>query len=106
MRLARLTGIRALLPVLLALTLAPDAVRAQGKWDTYLHMKSCNDLLVLRDTGWVATGGAGLLRFRRATDGWVPRTGHKSLYRFRRGSTETRSRFASKNASIVPTSRQ
>jgi len=73
-RLAALPGIRTLLPVLLAVTLAPASARAQGKWDTYLHMRSCNDLLVHRDTVWVATGEAGLLRFRRSNDEWVPIT--------------------------------
>ena len=57
------------LSLLLALTLAPT-VRAQGQWTTYLHFKSCNDLIALRDTVWFATGEAGLVQYFRSTDTW------------------------------------
>ncbi len=63
----RLRGL--LLGIVLGLAVAP-AVRAQGQWSTYLHMASCNDLLPLRDTVWVATGEAGLLRYVRSQDAW------------------------------------
>lgn len=43
---------------------------AQGRWTTYLHMKTCSDLLPMRDTVWVATREAGLLRYERSLDRW------------------------------------
>ena len=55
------------LPLLLA---CAGSSRAQGRWETYLHMSSCRDLLVLRDTVWIATGEAGLLHYRRSTGTW------------------------------------
>jgi hypothetical protein len=47
----------------------PDA-RAQGQWTTYLHMSTANDLLVLGDTVWIATGEAGLVRYQRSSGTW------------------------------------
>lgn len=44
--------------------------RAEGQWSTYLHMSSCNDVLALRDTVWLATGDAGLVRYHRSTNTW------------------------------------
>ena len=43
---------------------------AEGLWSTYLKMQTCNDLLALRDTVWIATGEAGIVRYDRATDTW------------------------------------
>ena len=59
--------LRLILPLLLAL--AP-AAHAQGKWTTYLHAQTCNDIIALRDTVWLATGEAGLVRFRRSDSTW------------------------------------
>lgn len=53
---------------LLAAIVSP--VLAQGRWATYLRMKTCTDLIPLRDTVWVATREAGLLRYSRALDQW------------------------------------
>lgn len=55
--------------VLLVVTVAPAL--AQGPWTTYLRMRTCNDLLALRDTVWVASGEAGLLRWSRANGTWT-----------------------------------
>lgn len=64
----------ALLPGLLAfaaLAAAPAAAQTTtGKWDTYLSMRTCNDLLVLRDTVWIATGEAGLVHYQPSTGAW------------------------------------
>lgn len=68
-RVARL-AVSLLLP---ALCLMPRAASAQfdnRAWTTYLHAETCRDLIALRDTVWVATGEAGLLRYARATDSW------------------------------------
>jgi len=56
----------------LALVFVPASARAQGagQWSTYLHMRTCNDLLVQPDTVWVATAEAGLLRWTRSTSTW------------------------------------
>ena len=53
-----------------AALLAAPVARAEGLWSTYLHASSCNDILALRDTVWMATGDAGLLRYHRSTDSW------------------------------------
>ena len=50
--------------------IGPAAAQTTGKWETYLHMKTCNDLLVMGDTVWVATGEAGLLSYRRSSGAW------------------------------------
>ncbi|MEO5989499.1 MAG: two-component regulator propeller domain-containing protein [Candidatus Eisenbacteria bacterium] len=44
------------------------AAQAAGSWQTYLRMYSCTDLIALRDTVWIATGEAGLLRYLRSQD--------------------------------------
>ncbi len=44
--------------------------RAQGLWQTHLHMRTANDLLVRGDTVWLATGEAGIVRYHRSTGTW------------------------------------
>ena len=53
-----------------AALLAAPVVRAEGLWSTYLHTGTCNDILALRDTVWLATREAGLVRYNRSTDSW------------------------------------
>ncbi len=55
---------------LLFALLASSQARGQGQWTTYLHTKTCNDLLARGDTVWMATGEAGLVRYFRTTDSW------------------------------------
>lgn len=43
---------------------------AQGQWTSYIHPASCNDLIVLGDTVWVASGQAGLLHYSRRDGIW------------------------------------
>ena len=72
-RVARL----ALLILLPALCLLPRAASAQfdsRAWTTYLHAQTCRDLLCLRDTVWVATAEAGLVRYIPSTDSWSSTT--------------------------------
>jgi hypothetical protein len=59
--------LRFVLPLLLLL--AP-AAHAQGQWTTYLHVHQCNDMIPMRDTVWIATSEAGLVRYFRSTDTW------------------------------------
>ena len=60
---------RMLLAMLFLSAIAMPAL-AQGRWATYLRMKTCTDLIPLRDTVWVATREAGLLRYVRSTGIW------------------------------------
>jgi hypothetical protein len=60
-----------------ALCLLPRVASAQfdnRAWATYLHAQTCRDLIALRDTVWIATGEAGLVRYARATDSWSSTT--------------------------------
>jgi hypothetical protein len=68
-RVARLAS-SLLLPALCLLPRAASAQFDNRAWTTYLHAQTCRDLIALRDTVWVATGEAGLLRYSRATDSW------------------------------------
>src|SRR5580765_1262731 len=68
-RVARLAS-SLLLPALCLLPRAASAQFDNRAWNTYLHAQTCRDLIALRDTVWVATGEAGLLRYSRATDSW------------------------------------
>lgn len=60
------------LALLLWSVLVPFAAAAQtqGQWTTYIHPASCNDIIALSDTVWMATGQAGLLRYFRSTGTW------------------------------------
>lgn len=58
---------RALSIVLAMAVLAPSALAA-GKWNVYVKPTSFRDVLALRDTVWVSTADAGLLRYLRSTD--------------------------------------
>ncbi len=40
--------------------------RATGAWTTYIRMQTCNDVLALRDTVWLSSGEAGLVRWLRS----------------------------------------
>jgi hypothetical protein len=69
--------LRALVPALLVLAgagLSARTASAAGRWYSYLHMESCNDLLAMPDTVWVATGEAGLFRYLRGADRFEPIT--------------------------------
>jgi hypothetical protein len=55
-----------------------SAARAQGQWTTYLHTQTGNDLIALRDTVWIATAEAGLVRYFRSTDTWASTTAEPS----------------------------
>lgn len=62
---------RLLIPLLAPLLLLAAApALAQGLWTTHLHTRTVNDVLVLPDTVWLATGQAGLVRFQRSTGAW------------------------------------
>lgn len=50
---------------------AASSATAQGQWSTYVRMATCNDLLVMRDTMWIASEEAGLLRYERSRDAWA-----------------------------------
>ena len=57
------------LPLLVAaLALSATVAHASGAWTTYLRFSTCNDLIATRDTVWMATGEAGLIRYLRAED--------------------------------------
>ena len=64
---------RRLLVALALLVVAGSSAHAQ-QWSTYLHMKTCNDLIPLRDTVWVASADAGVLRYDRLHDTWATLT--------------------------------
>jgi hypothetical protein len=68
---------RLMLQLSLLLVLAPLA-NAQGQWTTYLHAHTGNDLIALRDTVWIATAEAGLVRYFRSTDTWTSTTAEPS----------------------------
>ena len=53
---------------LLLVLIAPASSRASGAWATYLKMYTCTDMIALRDTVWMATGEAGLVRYIRSAD--------------------------------------
>ena len=44
--------------------------RAEGLWSTHLRMNTVQDVLALRDTVWLATKDAGLVRYQRSTGTW------------------------------------
>jgi hypothetical protein len=70
-------SLRVLVPVLLLLagaSLPAQRAWAAGRWYTYLHMASCNDILAMPDTVWLATGEAGLFRYLRSADRFEPIT--------------------------------
>ncbi len=58
------------LVLILWFVLVPFAARAQGPWTTYIRPTTCNDIIALGDTVWMATGEAGLLRYFRGTGTW------------------------------------
>jgi hypothetical protein len=68
-RVARL-ALKFLLPALCILPRVASAQFDNRAWSTYLHVKSCLDILCLRDTVWMATGEAGLVRYVRSTGSW------------------------------------
>lgn len=58
------------IPVLLALAALaafPVPGSAAGAWTTYMRVGDCNDVLALRDTVWIASDDAGLMRYVRST---------------------------------------
>jgi hypothetical protein len=50
--------------------LGAGPARAAGLWSTYLRMNTVQDVLALRDTVWLATRDAGLVRWQRSTGAW------------------------------------
>ena len=69
---------RRLIRILPLLLVIPSVVHAKGLWTTYLHTRSCNDIIAMRDTVWLATGEAGLVRYFRSTDTWASITAEPS----------------------------
>jgi len=65
--LRRLGGLVLTLACWMTFGSVPHA-HASGAWQTYLRMYSCNDMIAGRDTVWIATGEAGLLRYLRSAD--------------------------------------
>jgi hypothetical protein len=65
--------VRRFLVALTLLVVSGASAHAQ-QWSTYLHMKTCNDLIPLRDTVWVASADAGVLRYDRLHDTWATLT--------------------------------
>ena len=53
---------------MLTLILVPARALAAGQWQTFLRTYTCNDLIAGRDTVWIATGEAGLVRYLRSAD--------------------------------------
>lgn len=67
MMLRRLAGLVLMLGCWLTFGSVQPA-HASGAWQTYLRMYTCNDMIAGRDTVWIATGEAGLLRYLRSAD--------------------------------------
>ena len=67
MMLRRLGGLVLMLGCWMTFGSVPRA-HASGAWQTYLRMYSCNDMIAGRDTVWIASGEAGLLRYLRSVD--------------------------------------
>jgi ligand-binding sensor domain-containing protein len=65
--MVRASAVRLLLLVLLAATLRPLPARAMAGWSTFIRMENCNDVLAQRDTVWLASSEAGILRYFRST---------------------------------------
>jgi len=68
-RVARL-ALSFLLPALCLLPRVASAQFDNRAWTTYLHAVSCRDLICQRDTIWMATAEAGLLRYTPSTGAW------------------------------------
>lgn len=51
----------------LALLVLPVMAQAAGSWSTWLRMRSCAEVVALRDTVWMASGEAGLVYYMRGT---------------------------------------
>ena len=49
---------------------AAASARAEGLWSTHLRMTLVQDVLALRDTVWLATQDAGIVRYQRSTGTW------------------------------------
>ncbi len=45
----------------LVLLVLPVVAQAAGSWSTWLRMRSCAEVVALRDTVWMASGEAGLV---------------------------------------------
>jgi ligand-binding sensor domain-containing protein len=58
--------LRLLLLVLAASIARPVPAAASGPWSTWIRMATCNDVLALRDTVWLASGEAGIVRWLRS----------------------------------------
>jgi PAS domain-containing protein len=67
-RVIRIAGAvrRRALAACLALALVPASARADGPWSTWIKMVTTHDILALRDTVWMATGEAGIVRYLRS----------------------------------------
>ncbi|HTR97943.1 MAG TPA: hypothetical protein VMH61_08580 [Candidatus Acidoferrales bacterium] len=58
---------RRLVPLACTLALVtPATARAGGAWTTWIRMQTCNDVIAGRDTVWIASGEAGLIRYVRS----------------------------------------
>ncbi len=58
-------ALRVLWLTALAVVSVTATASASGAWTTYLRMYTCHDLVATRDVVWMATGEAGLIRYRR-----------------------------------------
>src|SRR5262245_23998864 len=72
-RVARL-ALKLLLPALCLLPRAATAQFDNRAWTTYLHVASVRDFVCLRDTVWMATGEAGLVRYVPSRGEWTSTT--------------------------------
>ena len=61
----RRSAVRVVLLALLAGLGLPSVSHASGAWTTYIRMLTCNDVLALRDTVWLASNEAGIVRYLR-----------------------------------------
>ena len=48
--------------------LVPSPAAHAGAWSTWIRMVTTNDMIALRDTVWLASGEAGILRYLRSSD--------------------------------------
>ena len=61
-------ALRLALLVIFAASLRPGAAGAMAGWSTYIRMVTCNDVLAGRDTVWLGTGEAGIVRYLRGAN--------------------------------------
>ena len=50
------------------LSLIATCAHAAGQWQTFLKTQTCNQIIAVRETVWIATGEAGVVRYLRSAD--------------------------------------